>query len=129
MAAAPPTRFDDDGRAVRALTKKKATTKREEKEKKSGRRSRTRGVLAFESRHYVSLQSYLLSYNGLVVVVQKWMNEISLSFLRNKQQFQFQRLSRKKKRERLFSNVRSKDETFFFFFVSTLYCVCLFLFG
>jgi len=56
---------NDDGRAARACSDKKESDKERRKGKKSGRRqSRTRGVLAFESRH-VSLQSYLFSLNGL----------------------------------------------------------------
>ena len=86
----------------------------------------------------------LLINNGLVVnkLVQKWMNEISLSLsseTHTAKEFQFQRLSRKKKRERERERetllerlcLRSKDETFFFFFffffffvISTLCVVC-----
>ena len=58
---------NDDGRAARACSDKKESDEERRKGKKSGRRqSRTRGVLAFESRHVLSLQSYLLfSLNGL----------------------------------------------------------------
>ena len=51
---------------------KESDDKERRKGKKSGRRrSRTRGVLAFESRHFVSLQSYLLTVSRRLVVVQK----------------------------------------------------------
>ena len=86
----------------------------------------------------------LLINNGLVVnkLVQKWMNEISLSLFsetHTAKEFQFQRLSRRRRererereRETLLERLclRSKDETFFFFFfffffvISTLCVVC-----
>ena len=55
---------NDDGRAVRALTKKKATTKREEKEKKSVCRLEVAPAECSRLNRdmiYVSLQSYLFS--------------------------------------------------------------------